>query len=62
MVLALGQNDCYNRYISAFLEQLLHVTAELIEMVQYIFKRIGPDEGIRGIYSKNENFDSMLLA
>ena len=37
MVSALGQNNCYNRYISAFLESLLHVTAELIEMVQYLF-------------------------
>ena len=35
MVLALGHNDHYNRYILAFLEWLLHVTAELIEMVQY---------------------------
>ena len=35
MVSALGQNDCYNRYILAFLERLLRVTAELIEMVQY---------------------------
>ena len=35
MVSALGQNDRYNRYISAFLERLLRVTAELIEMVQY---------------------------
>ena len=26
MVLALGQNDRYNRYISAFLERLLRVT------------------------------------
>ena len=34
MVSALGQNDRYNRYISAFLERLLRVTAELIEMVQ----------------------------
>ena len=34
MVSALGQNDRYNRYISAFLEQLLRVTAELIKMVQ----------------------------
>ena len=31
----LGQNDRYNRYISAFLERLLRITAELIEMVQY---------------------------
>ena len=36
MVSALGQNNCYNRYISAFLEQLLRITAELIEMVQYL--------------------------
>ena len=36
MVSALGQNDRYNRYISAFLERLLRVTAELIEMAQYI--------------------------
>ena len=35
MVSALGQNDRYNRYISAFLERLLRVTAELIEMAQY---------------------------
>ena len=35
MVSALGQNDRYNRYISVFLEWLLCVTAELIEMVQY---------------------------
>ena len=35
MVSALGQNDRYNRYISAFLEWLLRVTAELIEMAQY---------------------------
>ena len=35
MISALGQNDRYNHYISAFLEQLLHVTAKLIEMVQY---------------------------
>ena len=35
MVSALGQNDHYNRYILVFLEQLLRVTAELIEMVQY---------------------------
>ena len=35
MVSALGQNDRYNRYISAFLERLLRVTAELIKMVQY---------------------------
>ena len=35
MVSALGQNDHYNRYISVFLERLLHITAELIEMVQY---------------------------
>ena len=35
MVSALGQNDRYNRYILAFLERLLRVTAELIEMVQY---------------------------
>jgi hypothetical protein len=37
MVSALGQNDRYNRYISAFLERLLRVTAELIEMAQYFF-------------------------
>ena len=36
MVLALGQNDHYNCYISAFLEWLLHVTAKLIEMVWYL--------------------------
>ena len=36
MVSALGQNDCYNHYISAFLEWLLCVTAELIKMVQYL--------------------------
>ena len=36
MVSALGHNDRYNRYISAFLERLLRVTAELIEMAQYI--------------------------
>ena len=35
MVSALGQNDRYNRYILAFLERLLRVTAELIEMAQY---------------------------
>ena len=35
MVSALGQNDRYNHYISAFLEQLLRITAKLIEMVQY---------------------------
>ena len=35
MVSALGQNGRYNRYISAFLERLLHVTDELIEMAQY---------------------------
>ena len=34
MVSALGQNDRYNSYISVFLERLLRVTAELIEMVQ----------------------------
>ena len=34
MVSALGQNDCYNRYILAFLERLLRVTADLIKMVQ----------------------------
>ena len=34
MVSALGQNDRYNRYISAFLERLLRVTAELIELAQ----------------------------
>ena len=34
MVSALRQNDRYNGYISAFLERLLRVTAELIEMVQ----------------------------
>ena len=37
MVSALGQNDRYNRYISAFLERLLRVTAELIEMAQYTY-------------------------
>ena len=36
MVSALGQNDRYNRYILAFLEWLLCVTAKLIEMVQYL--------------------------
>ena len=35
MVSALGQNGRYNRYISAFLEWLLRVTDELIEMAQY---------------------------
>ena len=35
MVSALGQNGRYNRYISAFLERLLRVTDELIEMAQY---------------------------
>ena len=35
MISAFGQNDRYNRYISAFLERLLCITAELIEMVQY---------------------------
>ena len=35
MVSALGQNGRYNRYISAFSERLLRVTAELIEMAQY---------------------------
>ena len=35
MVSAVGQNGRYNRYISAFLERLLRVTAELIEMAQY---------------------------
>ena len=35
MVSALGQNDHYNHYISVFLEQLLCVTAKLIEKVQY---------------------------
>ena len=39
MVSALGQNDRYNRYISAFLERLLRVTAELIEMAQHSPKR-----------------------
>ena len=36
LVSPLGQNDRYNRYISAFLERLLRVTAELIEMTQYM--------------------------
>ena len=36
MVLALGQNDRYNCYISVFLEWLLCVTAKLIEMVWYL--------------------------
>ena len=36
MVSALGQNGRYNRYISAFLERLLRVTDELIEMAQYL--------------------------
>ena len=36
MVLALGQNGRYNRYILAFLERLLRVTDELIEMAQYV--------------------------
>jgi len=36
MISALGQNDCYIRYISAIWEGPLCVTAELIEMVQYI--------------------------
>ena len=40
MVSALGQNGRYNRYISAFLERLLCVTDELIEMAQYILKRL----------------------
>jgi hypothetical protein len=33
---ALGQNDRYIRYISAIWEGPLRVTAELIEMVQYV--------------------------
>ena len=36
MNLALGQNDRYLCYISAIWEGPLHVTAELIEMIQYI--------------------------
>ena len=32
---ALDQNDRYLRYISAIWEELLRVTAELTEMVQY---------------------------
>jgi len=34
MISALCQNDCYICYILAIWEGLLHVTAELIEMVQ----------------------------
>ena len=33
---AVGQNDCYLHYISAIWEGPLRVTAELIEMAQYI--------------------------
>ena len=36
MISALGQNDRYIRYISAIWEGPLCVTAELIEMVQYL--------------------------
>ena len=36
MNLALGQNDHYHYYISAIWEGALCVTAELIEMVQYV--------------------------
>jgi hypothetical protein len=33
---ALAQIDCYIRYISAIWEGPLRITAELIEMVQYV--------------------------
>ena len=36
MISALGQNDCYIHYILAIWEGLLRITAELIEMVQYM--------------------------
>ena len=44
MVSALGQNDCYNRYISAFLEWLLRVTAELISLVPIRYRVCGPTD------------------
>ena len=36
MVSADGEIHCYTRYISVISEGPLHITAELIEMVQYI--------------------------
>jgi len=36
MISALRQNDCYIRYILAIWEGPLRVTAELIEMVEYL--------------------------
>jgi len=41
MNLALGQNDRYLHYILAIWEGPLCVTAELIEMVQYLFNQFG---------------------
>jgi len=41
MISALGQNNCYIHYISAIWEGPLHVTAELIKMVQYHKKHHG---------------------
>ena len=58
MVSALGQNDRYNRYISAFLERLLRVTAELIEMAQYEYASLTYD-GVRlNLHERSDEIQS----